>query len=142
MTLPNHQTVIRLLRAKLLTLVTEADTPIKWWGEEIDPPGMSPGRLWLRERFVVTAEGQRATELNESLGIWYIDVVRPKGQRADAALAIAQTIADGFDAVHALTGSGVEVTLDRVQRKSDTPASDPWIAMPVSVEWRTYAATG
>lgn len=131
------------MREVLLTVPTLP--PIIVW-ENTPAPPPETGTPWTREQLsfadsdVMVVLGG-AQMMVEELGVYLVDLFFPEGYGAEAADELADAVRATFPPGLIVTGPEGQVTrVRRTVRGAGLPG-DGWYQVPVSIYWRSIAAT-
>lgn len=135
-------TVFRDIAAALNTRLNRlaGAPPIAWENQGYAPhvgtayirPTLLPGDT---RQATLGANGEDRTD-----GLYQVDVFVEAGRGTDAAVSIADTIADHFARGADMAYNDVIVTITRAQRRGGVQTADGWYMIPVEIYFKSHTA--
>ena len=111
--------------------------PVAWSNTDYTPV---IGTLYLRPTLLpgdTVGATISATGTDEHIGLYQVDIFAPAGAGKNAAIVMADLIADRFKPVTELTHSTVIVRSVRVSREAAT-TENGWYRMPVVIQYLSF----
>jgi hypothetical protein len=130
------------LLTRLLALTFSPAIPVAVPNVAFTPPSAAPGIVWLRGSFLPAdtyALGLSYASTNQHYGIFQVDVFYNQGQGELAPARIAAAVIQYFKRGTQLTKDGFRIEVTDTPRRSAMIKDDPWIMIPVSIPYKTYA---
>jgi len=144
MAMLNESALRRLFRARLKTVSTlPPEARLAWEGRSFTPPDPNPGDLWVREFVSILGESKSSTGFIEATGTTTYAVFTPGTGGTEDADALAQAVAEAFEAGQSLTADGLTAIIERTERapyrdSADDRGSSLWIFKTVTIRWRVF----
>lgn len=127
---------------RLAALTFSPAIPVSVPNVAFTPPTAAPGIVWLRGSFLPAdtyALGLGYSSTNQHYGIFQVDVFYNQGAGELAPGRIAAAVIAYFKRGTQLTKDGFRVEITKTPYRANMIKDDPWIMIPVSIPYKTYA---